>query len=124
MMRKSPRKSEHDEQAALFQWAALASRQHPELDLLFAIPNGGKRNIVVAKKLKAEGQKAGVPDLLLPVARHGHHGLFIEMKVQGNKLTELQMKWVEALKKQNYVVAVCYGFDEARVILINYLTGK
>ena len=36
--------SEHDEQVALFEWAALREAEIPELALLFAIPNGGLRN--------------------------------------------------------------------------------
>ena len=61
--------SEHEEQVALFEWAEWNKRQYPELELMFAIPNGGQRHVVVAKKLKDEGVKAGVPDIFLPVAR-------------------------------------------------------
>ena len=39
------------------------------LDLLglcwWAVPNGGRRNISVARKLKAEGVKSGIPDITL-----------------------------------------------------------
>ena len=63
--------SEHQEQKALIQWARLNQQRFPELDLLFAIPNGGLRNIRVARKLKSEGVKPGVSDLFLPVARKG-----------------------------------------------------
>ena len=31
----------------------------------WAVPNGGRRNISVAKKLKAEGVKSGIPDITL-----------------------------------------------------------
>ena len=34
--------SEHDDQCALFQWADMMAQQYPELDLMFAIPNGGQ----------------------------------------------------------------------------------
>ena len=47
---------------------------------IFAIPNGGARNVVTAAKLKAEGVLAGVPDLCVPMARCGFHGLYIELK--------------------------------------------
>jgi hypothetical protein len=79
--------SEHDEQVNLFHWADIMSPQYPELALLHAIPNGGKRNINVARKLKEEGQKAGVPDICLPVPRGEYHGLYIEMKYGRNKPT-------------------------------------
>ena len=82
--------TEHDEQAALFQWAELMAAQIPELRLMFAIPNGGHRHIGVARKLKAEGVKPGVPDIFLPVARNKFHGLFIEMKFGRGRLTKEQ----------------------------------
>jgi hypothetical protein len=72
---------EHTEQVNLMQWWALACRGFgiPE-QLLFAIPNGGQRNIIVASKLKAEGVRAGVPDLFLAFPKKDAAGLFIEMK--------------------------------------------
>ena len=80
--------SEHDEQSAIFEWAALMQGAYPELGLLFAIPNGGKRDKATAGKLKAEGVKAGVPDMCLPVSNGKYHGLFIELKVGENNPTD------------------------------------
>lgn len=120
---------EHDEQAGLFLWASWNFATMPELRLMFAIPNGGHRNLLVAKKMKAEGVKAGVPDIFLPVARGGFHGLFVEMKAEsarpkkGGKggLSDLQCEWIGELRKQGYRVAVCYGRDEAITEVTNYL---
>lgn len=39
----NPYPTEDQEQATLFQWAALQERRWPELRMLYAIPNGGKR---------------------------------------------------------------------------------
>lgn len=72
--------TEHEEQKALIEWSAWMSNARPELSLMFAVPNGGDRHPAVAAKLKAEGVKAGVPDIFLPVPRNGYHGLFIELK--------------------------------------------
>ena len=49
--------TEHRIQAGLFKWAKLASAHHPELTLLFAIPNGGARDPITGAMLKAEGVK-------------------------------------------------------------------
>ena len=65
--------------------------------------------------------EAGVPDLCLPVARGGYHGLYIEMKAGKNKPTEKQLWWIENLKKQGYAVSVCWGFEAARMELEKYL---
>ena len=102
-------------------WADLQKKKYPELDLLFAIPNGGARHIAVARKLKAEGVKSGVPDLFLPVARLGYHGLFIELKAGKNKLSENQIAWLEALEDEGYLAQACWGFDEAVDMILWYL---
>ena len=70
-----PVPTEAEEQIALFEWAALQSGRFPELALLYHVPNGGSRNKIEAARLRAQGVKSGVPDLCLPVARGGNHGL-------------------------------------------------
>lgn len=72
--------TESVEQQCLFRWAAFQSGKYPELKLLYHVPNGGSRKKSEAGRFKAEGVKAGVPDLCLPVARGGYHGLYIELK--------------------------------------------
>ena len=113
--------SEHAEQVRLMTWARQWEDEYPGLDLLFAIPNGGKRHVAVARKLKAEGVKAGVPDLFLPVPRHGYHGLFIELKYGKNRPTPHQWRWLEQLAHQGYKTVVCWGFMDAKAVLIDYL---
>lgn len=116
--------SEHAEQSTLIHWTHLVQGQQPELSLLFAVPNGGHRLPSVAAALKREGVRAGVPDLMLPVARCGYHGLFIEMKAQGGSLSQEQKQWRVLLISQGYGVAVCYGYEAARQVLIDYLADK
>lgn len=113
--------SEHDEQCALFAFAAWAAGRVPELSLLHAIPNGGARHPAVAAKLKAEGVKAGIPDVFLPVARGGRNGLYVELKYGKNKTSAEQDRWIDALREQGYAVAVCYGWQEAARKLLGYL---
>ncbi len=113
--------SEHQEQAALFEWAAWNSPRVPALKLLYAIPNGGKRDKATAAKLKAEGVKAGVPDICLPIARRGYHGFYIELKIGMNRPTKDQLAWLEALKLEGYMTDVSYGWQEAAHKIIRYL---
>lgn len=116
-----PDDREHREQAALFEWAAYNEARIPELALLYAVPNGGARHPMVAAKMKAEGVKAGVPDMFLPVARRGWHGLYMELKVDRNKPTARQLAWHTALKGEGYCVDVSYGWQEAASKLLAYL---
>jgi hypothetical protein len=113
-------------QTALFAWCALpeVQRDYPELKLLFHIPNGGTRNKVEAGKLKAQGVKSGVLDLFLPVPRSMFAGLFIELKVGSNKLSENQQKWITELRLQHYDVGIHYGWIEASQHLRDYLALK
>ncbi|HEX7386258.1 MAG TPA: VRR-NUC domain-containing protein [Castellaniella sp.] len=115
---------EDDHQAALIRWARLQSKTTPELALLLHIPNGGRRNIREAARLKAQGVRAGVPDLLLPVSRFGRHGLWIELKAPKNgRVSADQKQWIEDLNKQGYAAMVCVGWLQARDAIIDYLGG-
>lgn len=113
--------SEDAEQEALFSWARAISCSCPCLEMLFHIPNGGRRDAITGAALKRRGVKAGVPDICLPVARGKHHGLFIELKVGSNKPTALQKDWLLRLDAQGYAVYVCYGWRDAAEKIENYL---
>lgn len=106
--------SEYDEQVFIFQWAALHETVCPEIALLHAIPNGA----VLAGRgkgwniLRASGAKKGVPDMCLPVARHGYNGLYIELKFGDNKPSEEQVWWLDRLSEQGYLAISPVGADE------------
>jgi len=118
--------TEHQEQCALFEWAALAQGAHPELCMLFAVPNGGKRDPIVAAKLKAEGVKAGVPDVFLACPRGRWHGLFVELKRadRSNHATSAQRAWIEMLRRYGYSAVVAYGCVEAQQAIMSYLAQE
>ena len=113
------------EQTRLIRWCRERAFIVPELALVFHIPNGGKRNATEAAHLKAQGVLAGVPDLFLPVARHGKHGLWIELKIKPNRPTEAQKAWLGEMTAQGYGAVVCYSAEEAEAVLMDYLeVGK
>lgn len=112
---------ENMEQTWLFQWTSMQEKKYPELMLMHHIPNGGLRQKGVAKKLKAEGVKPGVPDICLPVPKQGYHGLYIELKRIGGKTSQEQYKWISMLETQGYKAIVKEGWVEAAKELIDYL---
>lgn len=129
--RRSRRRSnvsplEAKEQKFLFQWAEnMAVLKWPELRLMYHVPNGGSRNSIEAVNLKAQGVKPGVPDVFLPVARKGFHGLYIEMKRRrGGILSKYQKEYIEALKEQGYRVEVCKGFHAAADVIEDYMSKE
>jgi hypothetical protein len=102
------KQNEHNLQVSCITWFHCQYPQH----IIYAIPNGGQRNVIIAAKMKAEGVLSGVPDLHIPLARKGYHGLYIEMKAGKNKTTERQNAVIRKLEKEGYKCNVCYSFDE------------
>lgn len=115
---------ESGEQQALFTWAYYRQARHPELELMYHIPNGGQRNVKEAVRLKREGVKAGIPDICLPVARKGKHGLFIELKSEKGHITLAQKLMLKKLEEQGYAAEVCYGYEAAVKVIDKYLEGE
>lgn len=113
------------EQQWLFRWARAESGRYPELGLMYHIPNEGRRTKAGGARAVAEGLRSGVPDICLPVARGGYHGLYIEMKRQsGSCATQKQREWIEALRAQGYRAEVCRGFDRASELILAYLRSE
>lgn len=54
---------ESGHQEALFSWAAYRTGLMPELQYMYHVPNGGKRDKATAAVLKRQGVKAGVQTL-------------------------------------------------------------
>ena len=153
------KRSEHSHQRAVFAWAncaalygmaiadqpeaySLVEREKllagnpylqiepvPELSRLFAIHNQGHGDAIRGAQAKAEGVKAGVPDIMLPVSgQRAGCGLFIELKrpklkgkVQAGTESDIQADWRAYLTSQGYVCHVCVGWIEAVGAIRAYL---
>jgi hypothetical protein len=114
-----PRHQESIEQKALVRWFDY---NHPSLSpLFFHIPNGGRRDLREACRLKAEGVRPGIPDLFLSVPRGTHHGLYIELKAEKGVVTKNQKEMIKLLNSQGYKAEVCYGWWEATYVITQYL---
>lgn len=100
--------------------------QYPQFELLlFAIPNGGLRNVIVAKKLKAEGVKAGVADLFLAMPSNKYHGLFIEMKKEkGGVQSQAQKDFQLEVEKQGYKYFLAHGWEKAAQAINDYIGNR
>ena len=131
--RAKSRDLEHKEQVAVIQWWAMAHKKYglPEF-ALFAIPNGGHRHMLTAVRLKAEGVRPGIPDLMLakvmadkndPI-REKSPGLFIEMKSKeatASAVSDAQKELREYLNREGYQCVVAFGADEAIAFIKSYL---
>jgi hypothetical protein len=107
-MSKTPKQNIPTEHAEQVTFVAEFERTYPDV-VIFAIPNGGLRNPVVAQKLKREGVKKGVPDLFIPPWR-----TWVEMKrIKGGRLSAEQKDWRDYLESCGYTVLVCNGWQDA-----------
>ena len=100
--------SEHQEQVEVIKYC------DKHKILVFAIPNGSNKSKTAAAMFKAEGLRAGVPDLFFPIPNKYYNGLFIEMKQRARKLksgkmsichtkiSENQKVWMQELRQKNY----------------------
>lgn len=119
-----PVPTEAQETEALFRWAQWAMGQHPELKLLYHIPNEGKRSRISGAALARQGLKSGVPDLCLPVPCEKYHALYIEMKRKGGKMSPKQKYWLDWLNLQGNRAVCCEGWVQAAKEIERYLKGE
>lgn len=126
--------SEHDEQKNFFGRLEFQMRDNPRFGLAYAIPNGTRTTMRVAKKMKAEGVKAGIPDIHYPVARNGFLSLYIEMKSRPyhndsgklvrQRLRPEQVAAKKALEREGHLVLMAEGWEEALGIILTYEAGE
>ena len=149
---------EHAHQAALFMWANMAvnfgyhvanfkeaytvqnwAMQNARGDLVWqlkwmhAIHNQGHGDVIRGGIAKAEGVKAGVFDIFLPVPvrRDGGYnlalppkhfaGLYLEMKVDKNQPSNDQLSFQTFAKEMHYEAEIAWGWLEARQKILDYL---
>jgi hypothetical protein len=113
---------EHDEQVQFFLYLRLLEGAGvEEAEMAFAVPNGLRvASIRVARRAVNEGMRAGVPDILVPVARGSKHGLAIEMKSPKGRSTAAQKEWQAKLRMRGWEVAECHSAIIALRTFIDY----
>ena len=109
--RAKPMQHEHYEQAAVVRW--LEFKRIP----FFAVPNAARRSPRTAAMLKAQGMRAGVPDLILPKAPYGKFditGVAVEMKrASGGRVSPEQAEWIALLESCGWRCIVAKGAEHA-----------
>ncbi len=123
--------SEHKEQVKVIAaWdgtrnrAGLAFKYGLPIYALYAVPNAARRGPQLGAWMKAEGLRAGIPDLQLDVARDGFHGLRIEMKFGRNQESEAQTEVLDHLRRQGFKTYTFWTADVAIDAIQDYLDRK
>lgn len=116
--RKKSSDGEAKEQMKFFAWL------DKENILAFHPANGGRRDKREAYMLKLSGVKAGVPDVFVMVPNNYYAGLVIELKRKdGGVVSTAQEYWIDRLRENGYCVEVCHGYEEAKLVTLNYLSN-
>lgn len=95
-------------------------RQNYPNKIIYAIPNGGSRNVIEAVKMKREGILKGIPDLCIPESSNGFNSLYIEMKFGKNKPSKEQIEVFQELRLKGNFVQVCWTKKEFIECIRNY----
>jgi hypothetical protein len=124
------KKFERQEQIKLVNYLKIFENQKKIISF-FAVPNGGSRNMIEAKNMKAEGVRAGVSDICVILS---NKVLFIEMKqapktlksgkksISGISVNDNQIEFLENIKKSDVCEGfICYGFDEAKKTIDSFI---
>ena len=106
--------SEHEHQKLFINWFRLNYKDY----IIGAIPNGGKRNILEAKRLKEEGVLSGLCDLICIL---DNDIVFIEMKKRNGKLNPNQKELIPKIENLGFTVLIGYGFLDAKDKFEQYL---
>lgn len=110
---------ESDTQIACVRWFRL---QYPRLAmLLISIPNGGRRDVITGKILKAEGAVAGASDLILLLRRGDSGCLCIEMKTEKGKQSDSQKAWQRAMESFGNKYVICRDIEGFMQEINSYL---
>ena len=118
-IRKKHKDEEHKLQVSMMNWFRL---QYPSMrHNLFAIPNGGRRDVITGRRLKEEGVLAGVSDLIL-LKRNRHYGaLLIETKTRKGTQRNSQKEWESKITEDGYKYVVVRSLDEFIKVVNDYL---
>lgn len=119
--RKKPADEEHRIQVACVRWFRLQYSQFR--NILFAIPNGGRRDAITGVRLKDEGATAGVSDLILLKSNRFYGALCIEMKKPGGSQSPAQKEWQKEVEAMGNKYVVCHSLEEFMKVVKEYFAN-
>lgn len=89
--------------------------------LIFAVPNGGTRNIIEAKKLKATGTMPGVSDLIVVL---DSKVLFIELKTDIGKQSDAQIIFETKITNLNHEYILIRNEEEFKNAILSRIGNR
>ena len=115
-------RTSHPESKLQIQCVTWFKNQYPHLaPLMFAVPNGGSRDMREAAIMKAEGITAGVSDLILNIRGGIHPQLAIEMKNVNGRQSPEQKRYQRYAEAVGIKYIICRSFQDFKDEVTNYL---
>lgn len=123
-------KPEHELYRMLARWF---QEEHPNVIYRFDLAADLKLTIGQARKHKELHPKRGYPDLFIAEPRGKYHGMYVELKADGNspykrngelkssEHLQEQSDFIHSLNQRDYFAVFATGFDEAKKIIDEYL---
>lgn len=114
--------SEHEIQASYFDWVRMMRLKDWRYELIYAVPNAGKRNATIGNRMVAEGLSKGVLDVNIDMPAGGFNGARIEFKSAKGALTKAQEEYFELYRAAGYYPILCRTFNKAQFFTEHYLS--
>jgi DNA-directed RNA polymerase subunit RPC12/RpoP len=118
--KKKHRNEEAQIQSEFFKQVRIFFPKLPS-KLLFAVPNGGSRNIIEARNMKYQGVIPGVADVILLIPKHGYASLCIEFKTAKGKQSDEQKEFQRQVEACGSKYVVVRSVTQAIKIIKKYL---
>lgn len=112
--------SEDAELIAFFDWLSWQIKRNPILEVVHHVENERRCTPVQGARRKRKGVRSGIPDIVAPIPSNDYHGLYIEMKRKGGKVSDSQERIMAVLSALGYSVKIAYSADQAIQIFKDY----
>ena len=120
-IRKKVNRPEQDAQILFFDHVRLKEKQDARYGCIYSMPIEQKASVQRRAALARAGLRAGVPDIFCAIPHKGIPGLYIEMKIKPNKVSDAQKAMQDKLRSAGFRVHVAWSGAEAIDILEQYL---
>lgn len=92
-------------------------KHHNPRNIIFAVPNGGSRDIREAMTLKNTGLLPGVSDLIVI---HNGEVLFVEVKIDTGRQSEQQKEFQNRVEQNGFKYHLVRSLDEFKPLLTHH----
>lgn len=121
---RPPHMKEDSQLTKFFDWVHWNEKIDPRLRAIFHVENERKCSQYAGQIRKQKGVRAGIWDVFCSIPLNGYHGLWCELKIKPNDLSQEQRSIGQLLHGFGYCMRVAWSGDEMIEIFKEYLYEK